>query len=80
MSIYFALCVIYERFFNKRKIFLFSTRFTRFVFCDFAFSHNTYRVLLPNIDTRKVLQDSVFVNDIALKSSKSPYFAINATR
>lgn len=52
MSIYFALCVIYERVFNKRKIFVFSTRFTRFVFCDFAILHNTYRVLLQNIDTR----------------------------
>lgn len=52
MSIYFSICVIYERVFNKRKIFVFSTRFTRFVFCDFAILHNTYHVLLPNIDTR----------------------------
>lgn len=41
MSIYFALCVIYERVFNERKIFVFSTRFTRFVFCNFAIFHNT---------------------------------------
>lgn len=52
MSIYFALCVICERVFNKRKIFVFSTRFTRFVFCDFAILYNTYRVLSPNIDTQ----------------------------
>lgn len=52
MSIYFALCVICERVFNKRRIFVFSTLFTRFVFCDFAILYNTYRVLLPNIDTR----------------------------
>lgn len=41
MSISFDFCVIYERVFNKRKIFVFSTRFTRFVFCDFAIFHNT---------------------------------------
>ena len=80
MSISFDFCVIYERVFNKRKIFVFSTRFTRFVFCDFAIFNNTQRVLLPNIDTRWVLQNGVLVNDIALKSFKSPYFAINATR
>lgn len=80
MSIYFALWVIYERVFNKRKIFVFLTRFTRFVFCDFAILHNTYRVLLPNIDTRYVLQSCVFMDDIALKSSKSLHFPIIATR
>lgn len=41
MSIFFALCVICERVFNKCKIFVFSTRFTRFVFCDFAIFTNT---------------------------------------
>lgn len=52
MSITFDFCVIYERAFNERKIFVFSTLFTRFVFCDLAILYNTYRVLLPNIDTR----------------------------